>query len=49
LGLRLEELGIQATAEQMMDMLWKVKDKSIEKKGLLTEAEFEEIVRSVLG
>ena len=47
--LRLEEMGVTATRDQMMDMLWKVKDKSIEKKGLLTQGEFEEIVQSVLS
>ncbi len=49
IALRLEEMGITATREQMMDMLWKVKDMSIEKKGLLTEGEFEQIVQSVLA
>lgn len=49
IALRLEEMGVTATREQMMDMLWKVKDKSIEKKGLLTEGEFEETVQSVLS
>lgn len=48
-ALRLEEMGIEASREQMVDMLWKVKDKSIEKKGLLTEAEFEAIVQEVLA
>jgi hypothetical protein len=33
----------------MMDMLWMVKDKAIEKKGLLTDDEFEQIVGSVLS
>ena len=49
ISLRLEELGITATAEQTLDMLWKVKDKSIEKTGLLTDEVFEEIVQYVLG
>jgi isopropylmalate/homocitrate/citramalate synthase len=49
IALRLEEMGVTATRKQMMDMLWKVKDKSIEKKGLLTQDEFEEIVQSVLS
>ena len=49
IALRLEEMGISATTEQMMDMMWLVKDRSIEKKGLLTDSEFEEIVQSVLS
>jgi len=48
IALRLEEMGVEATPEQMVDMMWRVKDKSIEKKGLLTDEEFQEIVRSVL-
>jgi isopropylmalate/homocitrate/citramalate synthase len=49
ISLRLEEMGITATPEQTMDILLNVKDKSIEKKGLLTDEEFEKIVQSVLG
>jgi len=47
ISLRLEEMGVTATPEQTMNILLDVKDKSIEKKGLLTDEEFEEIVRSV--
>jgi isopropylmalate/homocitrate/citramalate synthase len=49
ISLRLEEMGVAATPEQTMDILMAVKDKSIEKKGLLTDGEFEQIVQSVLG
>jgi isopropylmalate/homocitrate/citramalate synthase len=49
ISLRLEEMGVTATPEQTMDILLAVKDKSIEKKGLLTDEEFEQIVQSVVG
>jgi isopropylmalate/homocitrate/citramalate synthase len=49
IALRLEEMGIEATAGQMLDMMWRVKDKSIAKKGLLTDEEFKEIVQAILG
>jgi isopropylmalate/homocitrate/citramalate synthase len=44
-----EKLGIQATEEQRMAMLPKVKAKSFEKKGLLTADEFKAIAESVLA
>ena len=49
IALRLEEMDIQATGEQMQEMLLKVKDRGIQKKGLLTDKEFEEVVESVLS
>jgi len=45
----LERRGLTATPEQINDMLLRVKLKSIEKKGLLTGAEFEKIASAVLG
>ena len=45
----LEKLGItDADDEAVGEMLKRVKDKGIEKRGLLTEEEFREIVDSVL-
>ena len=43
-----EKLNIQASEEQMMEMLWQVKAKSFEKKDLLTEDEFKAIVDRTL-
>jgi isopropylmalate/homocitrate/citramalate synthase len=45
----LERRRLSATADQMNDILGRVKQLSIEKKGLLTAAEFEQIVEAVLG
>jgi isopropylmalate/homocitrate/citramalate synthase len=44
----LARLGIDATEEQVIDILAKVKEKAIDKKNLLDEDEFKEIVRKVL-
>ena len=44
----LEKMGIAATDEQVAQILALVKDKGIEKKGLLTHGEFEEIISKVL-
>ena len=44
----LERRGISATEEQIMDMLLRVKQRSIETKALLTDQEFDEIVAAVL-
>ncbi len=46
---KLKEMGIAATEEQMRVMLDRVKRRSIEKKTWLEEEEFEEIVKGVLG
>jgi len=43
-----EKLGIQASEQERMAMLLKVKAKSFEKKGLLTKDEFKSIADSVL-
>jgi isopropylmalate/homocitrate/citramalate synthase len=45
----LENLGLDATPEQELELLMMVKEKSIEKKGLLTEEEFRTMTREVLG
>jgi isopropylmalate/homocitrate/citramalate synthase len=45
----LERRGRQATADQANEILARVKQISIEKKSLLTGAEFEEIVDAVLN
>jgi len=45
----LDKLGIKADKEQIREIMWKVKDKAVEKKDEVTEAEFEQIVDSVLG
>ena len=44
----LERRGIQATPQQAEAIVAGVKQRSIEKKGLLTDAEFEKVVDSVL-
>ena len=44
-----EKLKIQASEEEMMEMLAGVKEKSYEKKGLLTADEFKTIVDGVLS
>jgi isopropylmalate/homocitrate/citramalate synthase len=43
-----EKLGVDATEDQMLEMLRLVKEKSFEKKDLLTEGEFRAIVDRVL-
>ncbi len=45
----LERRGLKATPDQVLEMVNRVKLVSIEKKGLLTDAEFEAIVAAVLG
>ncbi len=45
----LERRGLQATPEQVLEMVARVKQTSIQKKGLLTDAEFEAVVKAVLG
>jgi isopropylmalate/homocitrate/citramalate synthase len=45
----LDRLGRSATTEEMQAMLDEVKGRSLEKKSLLTEDEFLEIVQRVLG
>jgi isopropylmalate/homocitrate/citramalate synthase len=44
----LEQRGLAATPEQANEMVARVKQASIEKKGLLTDEEFDDIARSVL-
>ena len=43
-----EKLNVQASEEQMMEMLRRVKEKSFQKKDLLTEEDFKAIVGQVL-
>ena len=45
----LRRIGLDASEEQKMVILQKVKEKSIEKKGLLNEKDFEAIVKEVVG
>ena len=45
----LERRGLTATPEQSADILSRVKNLSVEKKGLLTQEEFGAILQSVLG
>jgi isopropylmalate/homocitrate/citramalate synthase len=45
----LEERGIDATAEQIEALTLLVKEKSLEKRGLLTDAEFDALTAQVLG
>ncbi len=47
--IKLQEMGMEATEEQMRTMLDRVKKMSIEKKGWLDENEFREIAEGVLG
>ncbi|MBI3024911.1 MAG: 3-hydroxy-3-methylglutaryl-CoA lyase [Candidatus Tectomicrobia bacterium] len=47
--IKLNEMGLKATEEQMRVMLDKVKLKSIEKKGWLEGEEFRQIAKGVLG
>lgn len=46
---KLEERGKQATPEQIPEIVSRVKEKSMEQKKLLTDAEFDEIVKKVVG
>ena len=43
----LKKLGMDATEDQIAIILTKVKEKAIEKKNLLNEDEFKEIVKKV--
>lgn len=45
----LEEMGITVSDTQRLDILYKVKDASLAKKGMLTKKEFRAIVGAVLG
>ncbi len=45
----LERLGLEASPEQMEALTVLVKEKSLEKKGLLTEEEFRALAKAVLG
>lgn len=45
----LERRGLRATPEQANELLTLVKQRAVEKKGLLTEEEFDVLVRRVLG
>lgn len=45
---KLEKLGRKATPEQVNEIMNKVKDLGVEKKGILTDAEFQSIVAEVL-
>jgi isopropylmalate/homocitrate/citramalate synthase len=47
--IRLEELGLSASAEQVEALTWMVKEKSLEKKDLVTEEEFRAMVAQVLA
>lgn len=46
---KLEERGKQATPEQVLEIVARVKQSAIDNKQLLTDAEFDEIVKAVLG
>ncbi|MBI3922221.1 MAG: pyruvate carboxyltransferase [Armatimonadetes bacterium] len=46
---KLEESGKQATPEQVLEIVAKVKQAAIDNKRLLTDSEFGEIVKAVLG
>ncbi len=46
---RLEKLKIQATPEQANEIVARVKQQSINKKALISEKEFSEILKSVIG
>lgn len=45
----LRKLGCQATDKEVEELLLRVKEKGYEKKGLLTEAEFKQLVSEVTG
>ena len=44
---KLKSLGIEATEEQVREILEKIKEKSVEKKAAITDEEFREIVKGV--
>ena len=46
---RLREMGVEATPEQIDQLLATVKDKSLKKKSLVTEDEFRMLVNRVVG
>lgn len=46
---RMEKLGVKATPEQVGEVLAKVKDLGVKKKGLVTDSEFEAIVKESVG
>jgi methanogen homocitrate synthase len=46
---KLDELGIEATDEKVAELLAEVKQKGMEKKGLLTDDEFKAILEKTLG
>jgi isopropylmalate/homocitrate/citramalate synthase len=46
--MKLEELGVQASDEQIAELLVKVKQKGTEKKGFLSDDEFKAILRETL-
>ena len=48
-GIWLEKLGLEATLEQMDTLTRLVKEKSLEKKGLVSEEEFRAMASEVLG
>ena len=45
----LQKMGLEADEDQRLALVTKVKDKALEKKDLLTEEEFRELYRSVVG
>jgi isopropylmalate/homocitrate/citramalate synthase len=45
----LAKIGMQASPEQIMDLVVLVKEKSMEKRGLLTEEEFRELATRYLA
>lgn len=45
----LKQLGLKASPDQMAELTTRVKDKSIEKKGLVTDAEFKEIATQYIN
>jgi len=47
--MKLDELGVKTTDEKIAEILTKVKQKGIEKKGLLSDNEFEAILKEALG
>ena len=49
IALWLEKRGIEATDDEMREMLMEVKAKSLEKKGLLTEEEFSKIADTIVS
>ena len=44
----LDKIGVKATPEQVDQLLLKVKDISLKRKGLLTESEFRNLVAQVV-